>query len=113
MRQLFDVAFNIVIPSQRQRTSSLTIASENVRPKDQHTSCRSRLEIISILAISLPSLSNCHLKFAHKKNVIKITKQQELKMIVATRQKSNDFTTVSLLHRNNFIAVASGVCIHL
>jgi hypothetical protein len=36
MRQLFDVAFNIVIPSQRQRTSSLTIASENVRPKDQH-----------------------------------------------------------------------------
>jgi hypothetical protein len=55
----------IVIPSQRQRTSSLTIASENVRPKDQHTSCRSRLEIISILAISLPSLSNCHLKFAY------------------------------------------------
>jgi hypothetical protein len=78
-----------------------------------NTSCRSRFEIISILAISLPSLSNCHLKFAHKKNVIKIIKQQELKTIVATRQKSNDFTIVSLLHRNNFIAVAFGVWIHL
>jgi hypothetical protein len=31
-----------------------------------------------------------------KKNIIKITKQHELKTIVATRQKSNDFAIVSL-----------------
>jgi len=30
--------------------------------------------------------------------------QHELKTIVATRQKNNDFAIVSLLHRNNFIA---------
>jgi len=45
--------------------------------------------------------------------MIKITRQHELKTIVATRQKSNDFAIVSLLHRNNFIArriaVAPGV----
>jgi hypothetical protein len=29
---------------------------------------------------------------------------QTKNVIVATRQKSNDFTIVSLLHRNNFIA---------
>ena len=35
-----------------------------------------------------------------------ITKQHELKTIVATRQKGNDFAmlVVSLLHPNNFIA---------
>jgi hypothetical protein len=31
MRRICDVAFNITIPSQRQRTSSLTIARENFR----------------------------------------------------------------------------------
>ena len=36
--------------------------------------------------------------------MIKITRQHELKSIVATRQKSNDFAIVSLLHRNNCIA---------
>jgi hypothetical protein len=34
MRGICDVAFNIDIPSQRQSTSSLTIASENFRRKD-------------------------------------------------------------------------------
>ena len=66
-------------------------------------SCRSTVEIIlTFLAISLPSLNNCHLKSL--KNIIKITKQHELKTIVATRQKNNDFAIVSLLHRNKFIA---------
>jgi hypothetical protein len=49
----------------------------------------------------------------HKQNVIKISKQQELKTIVAAQQKCNDSATVLLLHRNNFIArriaVAPGV----
>jgi hypothetical protein len=40
----------------------------------------------------------------HKKIMIKITRQHELKTIIATRQKSNDFAIVSLLHRNNCIA---------
>jgi hypothetical protein len=31
MQRICDVAFNIAIPSQRQRTSLLTIASENIR----------------------------------------------------------------------------------
>ena len=34
MQRICDVAFNIAIPSQRQRMSSLTIASENFRRKD-------------------------------------------------------------------------------
>jgi hypothetical protein len=34
MRRICDVAFNIAIPSQQQRTSSLTIASEKFRRKD-------------------------------------------------------------------------------
>ena len=34
MRRICDVAFNIAIPSQRQRTSSMTITCENFRRKD-------------------------------------------------------------------------------
>ena len=38
IRRICDVAFNIAIPSQRQRTSLLTIASENFRRKDHRSS---------------------------------------------------------------------------
>jgi hypothetical protein len=58
VRRICDVAFNIAISSQRQLTSSLTIASENVRCMLSQQSWN----YFNFLAISLPSLSNCHLK---------------------------------------------------
>jgi hypothetical protein len=39
--------------------------------------------------------------------IIKITRQHEVKTIVATLQKSNDFAIVSLLQCNNFITFSS------
>jgi hypothetical protein len=62
VRRISDAAFNIAISSQRQRTSSLTIASENVRRTDHHKLSQQSLNYFNLLAISLPSLSNCHLK---------------------------------------------------
>ena len=50
-------------------------------------SCRSRVEII--LTFQRSQLSNCHLK--SYKNIIKITRQHELKTIVATRQIKQRF----------------------
>ena len=71
VRWICDVAFNIAISSQRRRTLSLTIASENFRHKDNHKLSQQSWNYFNLLVISLPWLSNCHLK--SEKNVIKIT----------------------------------------
>ena len=62
IRRICNVTFNIAIPSQRQCTSSLTIASENFHRKNHRKLSQQSWNYFNFLAISLPSLSNCHLK---------------------------------------------------